>query len=72
MVKKYLNFKFLSSLILLVITTVESFRMENTDVGNLWMILWFVCIIRIIEVLDDPFIINDITNKGKKSTNEQN
>ena len=51
--KRWLNFKFLSSLILLGMVTVYSFIHDNGVNADLWVCVWALCLIRFVDVLDE-------------------
>jgi hypothetical protein len=50
---RLLNFKFLSSTILLGMVTVFTFIHETSASADLWMCLWCLCIVRFVDVLDE-------------------
>ena len=56
---RWLNFKFLSSLILLGLVSVYSYTYDTWNgcvygaTSDLWMVVWFLCIIRFIDILDE-------------------
>ena len=50
---KWFNFKLVSSLILLCITTVYALISENTYGYDIWFCVWAICVVRFVDVLDD-------------------
>jgi len=50
---KWLNFKLLSSLILLVIVTVYSLISESSTSYDIWFCVWAICVVRFVDVLDE-------------------
>ena len=50
---KWLNFKFISSIILLGMVTVFTFIYDTSATSDLWMCVWCLCIVRFVDVLDD-------------------
>ena len=50
---KWLNFKLLSSLMLLLITTIYALISENTYGYDIWFCVWAICVVRFVDVLDD-------------------
>ena len=51
--RKWLNFKLSSSVMLLIITTVYSLISENTYGSDIWFCVWALCVVRFVDVLDD-------------------
>ena len=51
--KRWLNFKFLSSLILLGMVSVYTFIYDSSASADLWMCVWCLCIVRFVDVLDE-------------------
>ena len=51
--KRWLNFKFLSSLILLGMVSVYTFIYDTSTSADLWLCVWALCIIRFIDILDE-------------------
>ena len=50
---RWLNFKLLSSLMLLLITTVYALISENTYGYDIWFCVWAICVVRFVDVLDE-------------------
>ena len=50
---RWLNFKFISSVILLGIVTVFTFIYDTDASTDLWLCVWCLCIVRFVDVLDD-------------------
>ena len=53
MINKWLTFKFVSSFILLVATTIWSIMYENGVNGDLWFCIWALCLVRFVDVVDE-------------------
>ena len=51
--KRWLNFKFLSSLILLGMVTVYTFIYDTSINADLWICVWALCLVRFVDVLDE-------------------
>ena len=51
--QRWLNFKFLSSLILLGMVSVYTFIYDTSVNADLWLCLWCVCMVRFVDVLDE-------------------
>jgi len=51
--RRWLNFKLLSSVILLVIASIYSLISENTYGSDIWFCVWALCVVRFVDVLDD-------------------
>ena len=51
--KRWLNFKFLSSLILLGMVSVYTFIYDTSTSADLWLCMWCICIVRFVDVLDE-------------------
>ena len=50
---KWLNFKFISSAILLGTVTVYAF-INDTGVSNdLWLCVWCLCMVRFVDAIDE-------------------
>ena len=50
---RWLNFKFLSSVILLGMVTVFAFIYDTSTSADLWLCVWCLCIVRFVDVLDE-------------------
>jgi uncharacterized sodium:solute symporter family permease YidK len=50
---RWLNFKFLSSVILLGMATVYTFINDTGVSADLWLCVWCLCIVRFVDVLDE-------------------
>ena len=50
---RWLNFKFISSLILLGMVTIFTFIHDSSASADLWMCVWCLCIVRFVDVLDE-------------------
>jgi len=50
---RWLNFKFMSSAILLVMVSVYTFIYDTSTSADLWLCVWALCIIRFIDILDE-------------------
>ncbi len=57
--QRWLNFKFLTSFILLVMVTVYSFIYDNSVNSDLWLCVWVLCIVRFVDVIDEIGEDND-------------
>ena len=50
---RWLNFKFISSVILLGMVTVFTFIHDTDTSADLWMCVWCLCIVRFVDILDE-------------------
>ena len=50
---RWLNFKFLSSVILLGMVSVYTFIYDTSTSADLWLCMWCICIVRFVDVLDE-------------------
>jgi len=50
---RWLNFKFLSSVILLAMVTAYTFIYDSSASNDLWLCVWCLCIVRFVDVLDE-------------------
>ena len=50
---RWLNFKFMSSVILLVMVTAYTFIYDTSTSADLWLCVWCLCIVRFVDVLDE-------------------
>ena len=50
---RWLNFKFLSSVILLGIVSVYTIIYDTSTSADLWLCVWCLCIVRFVDVLDE-------------------
>ena len=50
---RWLNFKFMSSLILLGMVSVYTFIYDSSASADLWLCVWCLCIVRFVDVLDE-------------------
>ena len=50
---KWLNFKFLSGAALLTLTTILSFCIDGGLDNDIWLIVWMLCMVRLVDALDD-------------------
>jgi len=50
---RWLNFKFLSSVILLGMVTIYTFIYDTSASDDLWFCVWCLCIVRFVDVLDE-------------------
>ena len=50
---RWLNFKFISSVILLGMVTVFTFIYDSSASADLWLCVWCLCIVRFVDVLDE-------------------
>ena len=50
---KWLNFKLLSSFLLLVITTIWTLMYETSINSELWFCVWAICVVQFVDALDD-------------------
>jgi hypothetical protein len=50
---RWLNFKFVSSTILLVMVTAYTFIYDSSASNDLWLCIWCLCIVRFVDVLDE-------------------
>ena len=51
--KRWLNFKFITSLILLAMVTIYTFIHDSSVNADLWICVWALCLIRFVDVLDE-------------------
>jgi len=51
--KKWFNFKFVSSFLLLIITTIWSIIYDTSVNSDLWFCIWALCLVRFVDVLDE-------------------
>ena len=56
---KWFSFKFLSSVILLVVTTIWTIMYETSVNSELWFCVWAICVIQFVDALDDIGSVND-------------
>ena len=50
---RWLNFKFISSVILLGMVSVFSIIYDTSTSADLWLCVWCLCIVRFVDVLDE-------------------
>ena len=50
---RWLNFKFISSVILLGMVTVYTFMYDSSVNADLWLCVWCICLVRFVDVLDE-------------------
>ena len=50
---RWLSFKFLSSVILLGMVTIFTFIYDTSTSADLWLCVWWLCIVRFVDVLDE-------------------
>ncbi len=50
---KWLSFKFVSSFILLVVTTIWSVMCDTGVNGDLWFCIWALSLVRFVDVIDE-------------------
>ena len=50
---KWFNFKFVSSFLLLIITTIWTMLYETSVDYDLWFCIWALCLVRFVDVLDE-------------------
>jgi len=50
---RWLNFKFISSVILLCMVSAYTFIYDTSATADLWLCVWCLCIVRFVDVLDD-------------------
>ena len=50
---RWLNFKLMSSVILLVMTTIWTITYETSVNADLWFCVWAICVVRFVDVLDE-------------------
>ena len=50
---KWLSFKFVSSFILLVVTTIWSIMYDTGVNSDLWFCMWALCVVRFVDVVDE-------------------
>ena len=62
MVNKLLNFKIISSFVLLVVTTIWTIIYETSVNYDLWFCVWAICVVRFVSALDEL----EIRNKNDK------
>ena len=51
--QRWLNFKFITSFIILIMVTVYSFIYDNSDNSDLWLCVWCICIVRFVDAIDE-------------------
>ena len=51
--KRWLNFKFITSLILLAMVTIYTFIHDSSVNADLWICVWALCLVRFVDVLDE-------------------
>ena len=51
--QRWLNFKFITSFIILIMVTVYSFIYDNSVNSDLWLCVWCICIVRFVDALDE-------------------
>ena len=51
--QRWLNFKFLTSFIILIMVTVYSFIYDNSVNSDLWLCVWCICIVRFVDAIDE-------------------
>ena len=51
--QRWLNFKLLTSFIILIMVTVYSFIYDNSVNSDLWLCVWCICIVRFVDALDE-------------------
>ena len=51
--QRWLNFKLLTSFIILVMVTIYSFIHDSGVNGDLWLCVWCICIVRFVDALDE-------------------
>ena len=51
--QRWLNFKFLTSFIILTMVTVYSFIYDNSVNSDLWLCVWCICIVRFVDAIDE-------------------
>jgi len=50
---KWLGFKFVSSFILLVVTTIWTIIYESSVNYDLWFCIWALCLVRFVDAVDE-------------------
>ncbi len=50
---KWLNFKMLSSVLLLIISTIYALVSENTYGNDIWFCVWALCVVRLVDAVDE-------------------
>ncbi len=50
---RWLNFKFVTSFILLGMVTVYTFIYDTSINADLWVCVWALCLVRFVDVLDE-------------------
>ncbi len=50
---RWLTFKFLTSLILLVMVSAYTFIYDTNASADLWVCVWALCLVRFVDVLDE-------------------
>ena len=50
---RWLTFKFLTSLILLVMVSAYTFIYDTSVNADLWICVWALCLVRFVDVLDE-------------------
>ena len=51
--QRWLNFKFLTSFIILIMVTVYSFIHDSSVNADLWMCVWCLCMVRFVDAIDE-------------------
>ena len=51
--KKWFNFKFVSSFLLLIITTIWTMLYETSVNYDLWFCIWALCLVRFVDTIDE-------------------
>ena len=51
--QRWLNFKFITSFIILIMVTVYSFIYDNSVNSDLWLCVWCICIVRFVDAIDE-------------------
>ncbi len=57
--QRWLNFKLITSFIILIMVTVYSFIYDNSVNSDLWLCVWCICIVRFVDVIDEIGEDND-------------
>ena len=50
---RWLNFKFISSVILLGMASVYTIICDTDTSADIWFCVWCLCIVRFVDVLDE-------------------
>ena len=50
---KWFNFKLVSSVILLIMTTIWTITYETSVNADLWLCVWCLSLVRFVDALDD-------------------